>query len=196
MKPILAWYFSDESKKIHCGDGADIAIGVEHTLKDLPALRYTGLHGCESILAALNCASGPIVWRVELSGKINRVDDKIAATRRKYVAGGIDISDILRAFSRKQYLETGYESLRDAANNANSAVDAAASAAEAASIIAANTAKESAWATVNAANTPTDKAMAVLDAWDYANSAATYAAAAAKAKAEKMLESMVQGALK
>lgn len=137
MKPILAWYFSEESKKLRYGDGREIAIGVEHTVKGYPEPCKHGLHGSESILDALDYAPGSIVWRVELSGRIKRSGDKIAATRRKYIAGGIDISDVLRAFARKmalsvahlwdcpeivrRYLETGDESIRSAAWDATSA---------------------------------------------------------------------------
>lgn len=131
MTPIKAWYFSDETKKLRYGDGRDIAIGVEHTVKGYPEPCKHGLHGCINILDALSYAPGNIVWLVELSGRIKKSDNKIAATRRKYIAGGIDISDILRSFARKQalpvahlwefpdivikYLETGDESIRAAA---------------------------------------------------------------------------------
>ena len=131
MKPIRAWYFSDETRKLRYGDGRTIAIGIEHTVSGYPDLGQNGLHGAEQIIEALNYAPGPVVWLVELSGRIKRADDKLAATRRKYIAGGIDISDILRRFARaeallvadkwdcpevmRRWLETGDESIRSAA---------------------------------------------------------------------------------
>lgn len=128
---ILAWYFSDESRRLRYGDGRRISLGVEHTVKGYPEPCEHGLHGSESIMDALSYAPDSIVWRVELSGRIKRGNDKIAATRRKYIAGGIDISDVLRSFARRQalsvahlwdcpavvrtYLETGDESISAAA---------------------------------------------------------------------------------
>lgn len=128
---ILAWYFSEESRKLRYGDGREIAIGVEHTVKGYPEPCEHGLHGSESILDALEYAPGPILWSVELSGRIKRGDGKIAATRRRYVSGGIDVSDTLRRFACDQalsvsppwdmpnavseYLETIDESKRSAA---------------------------------------------------------------------------------
>ena len=104
MKPIRAWYFSDATKKLRYGDGRDIAIGIEHTVKGYPDPCHYGLHGSEQILDALGNAPGPIVWLVELSGRIKRRRGKMAATRRKYIAGGIDISDLLRRFARAEAL--------------------------------------------------------------------------------------------
>jgi hypothetical protein len=104
MEAIRSWYFSNKQKKLMCGDGRDIAIGVEHTIKGPPKLGIYGLHGSRLILDALRYAPGPIVWVVDLSGRIKQGSDKIVATRRKYVAGGIDISDILQRFARSEAL--------------------------------------------------------------------------------------------
>jgi hypothetical protein len=104
MEAIRAWYFSNKQKKLMCGDGRDIAIGVEHTIKGPPKLGIYGLHGSSLILDALSYAPGPIVWVVDLSGQIEQSTYEIVATRRKYVAGGIDISDILQRFARSEAL--------------------------------------------------------------------------------------------
>lgn len=206
MKKILAWYFSDATKKLRYGDGRDIAIGVEHTVKGYPEPCKHGLHGSERLLDALQYAPGTIVWRVELSGRVKNGGDKIAATRRKYIAGGVDITNVLRAFARKQalsvahlwdmpdivrqYLETGDESIRAAA--AYAAADAANVAAYAATY-AANVAAYAAatYAAYAAADAAADAAAA---------RAATYAAARAATRAvtyaEKMLVEMVEGAIK
>ena len=175
---VKAWYFSDESRKLRYGDGRNIAIGVEHTVKGYPNPCTHGLHGSERIRDALKYAPGPIVWQVELSGRIKKADDKIAATRRKYIAGGIDISDTLWLFARKQalsvidkwdcpvivrqWLETGDESIRSAAESA------AGSAAESA---AWSTGKSAAWAAARSA-----AESAARYAADAAESAARYAA--------------------
>ncbi len=87
---ILAWYFSDESRTLRHGDGREIALGVTHSIEGGdPKLYERGLHGSVRILDALKFAPGPVVYRVELSGKMDVGADKIAATRRRYIAGGI-----------------------------------------------------------------------------------------------------------
>jgi hypothetical protein len=133
MGPIRAWYFSDEARRLRYGDGREIAVGVEHTIRGSLKLCKRGLHGSELILDALSYAPSTIVWLVDLSGRLLRGDDKIVATRRKYIAGGVDISDILQQFSRseallvadkwncpevmRRWLETGDETLRSAARS-------------------------------------------------------------------------------
>jgi hypothetical protein len=182
-----AWYFSKDDKKLRYGDNRDIVLGVEHRIEGYPEPCKHGLHGSVRILDALQYAPGAIVWQVELSGRIKKADDKIAATRRKYIAGGIDISDTLRLFARKQalsvidkwdcpaivkqWLETGDESIRSAAWSA--ARSAARSAAENAAYSAAYSAAESA---------------AEYTAQYAAQSAAEYAAGS---EANAMLEEMV-----
>jgi len=169
-KIIKAWYFSGTDKKLRYGDNRKIVIGRKHSVKGKIDLCENGLHGSKSILDALQYAPGPVVWQVELSGNMEKGSDKIAARHRKYIDGGIDISDTLREFARwsalqvlhlwdapdvvKKYLETGNDELRAAAR------DAARDAARA-------TAREAAWDAARAA------------AWDAARDAAWAAARAA-----------------
>jgi hypothetical protein len=131
---VLAWYFAEENKRLRYGDNRKIVVGESHHFNGEPKLCERGLHGSVRILDALQYAPGPMVYRVELSGTMDIGDDKIAATNRKYLSGGIDISDVLREFVRKQalsvahlwdmpevtkkYLETGNESIRFAARSA------------------------------------------------------------------------------
>ena len=86
------------------------------------------------LLDALNYATGPIVWRVEMGGEIVDRGDKVCASERTYLKGGVDASDTLRKFARLcaldvidlwtapdvvvRYLKTGDESIRDAARDA------------------------------------------------------------------------------
>ena len=139
MKKILAWYFSEESRRLRYGDNRPIVLGKEHIVWGTPEPCKRGLHGSINLLDALEYAPGSIVWRVELSGRIKKGDDKIAATRRRYIAGGIDVYGVLREFARKQalsvahlwdmpaivreYLETGDESKRAEAISAVSAIE-------------------------------------------------------------------------
>ncbi len=197
MNKITAWYFSTEEKKLRYGDGRKIALGVEHTVKGYPDPCKHGLHASESLLDALQYAPGAIIWKVELSGRIKKGGNKIAATRRRYIAGGVDIIEVLRAFARKQalsvahlwdmpavvmeYLETGNEELRDAAANA----------AQAAAKAAANAAKAAAWDAAWAAQAAANAAQAAAQAAAWAA-----AWAAANDAANQMLTEMVEEAIK
>jgi len=134
---MKAWYFSTEEKKLRYDDNRDIKIGGTHEIQGEPILCKHGLHGSVNILDALGYAPGPIVYRVELSGKMDIGIDKISAQKRTYLEGGVDISDVLREFTRwcalqvinlwdapdvvREYLETGKEELRDAARAATRA---------------------------------------------------------------------------
>lgn len=128
---MKAWYFSTADKKLRYGDKREIAVGVIHEIEGNPVLCEHGLHGSVDILDALGYAPGPVIWRVELSGNMDKGDDKIAAQKRTYLSGGIDISDVLHKFARMcaldvvhlwdapdivvRYLKTGDESIRAAA---------------------------------------------------------------------------------
>jgi len=133
----MAWYFGDESRTLRHGDGREIALGVTHTHDGTPMLCKSGLHASVRAIDALQYAPGPVLWRVECGGIVVSGHDKIACTRRTYVAGGVDASSMLRAFARwcalsvahlwdcpdvvARYLVTGDESLRSAAWDAASA---------------------------------------------------------------------------
>ena len=199
----LAWYFSESSKRLRYGDDRQIALGVTHTIEGDPIPCEHGLHGSERILDALQYTPGPIVWQVELGGKIveHEDHDKWAATERTYIRGGIDVTDILRKFARRcaldvsslwdmpqvvgRYLETGDENIRDAARDAADAAawaaarDAAWAAAGAAARAAA---RDAAWAAAWAAAWDAAWAAAWAAAWD-AVGAAAWAAAWGAARA-------------
>ncbi len=128
--PIRAWYFSEPSKLLRYGDAREIALGVTHEVSGVLELCARGLHASVKPLDALQYAPGPIVWRVKLSGNVLTGNDKLCASHRTYIAGGVDVTDTLRLFARqcaldvahlwdmpdvvRKYLETGDESLRDA----------------------------------------------------------------------------------
>ena len=141
MDTVTGWYFSKESRLLRYGDARPIAIGVTHEVAAPIELCKRGLHASVRAIDALEFAPGPIVWRVELSGEIKLGDDKCVATHRKYIGGGVDASAVIRAFARRcaldvahlwdmpplvrSYLETGEESIRDAAWDAASATASA-----------------------------------------------------------------------
>jgi len=126
---MKAWYFAHESNKLQYGDGRGIKIGETHTVDCVPQCCKQGLHGSLKLIDALGYAKGPIVYRVDIKGKIDKEQDKICGQSRTYLYGGINIEKELHEFSRwcalqvihlwnapqvvKEYLKTGDESLRD-----------------------------------------------------------------------------------
>ena len=123
---MKAWYFSSEDRKLGHGDYRPITAGATHTVDCTPILCQSGLHASVRPIDALKYAPGPILWRVELGGKIVKGDDKLCATERTYL-WGFDATAMLREFARKcaldvihlgiapevvkTYLNTGDESL-------------------------------------------------------------------------------------
>ena len=165
---VKAWWFSEEHKLPH-GDGRIIKLGKTHKVKGEIIACANGLHASKKIIDALNYAPGPIIWGVELSGTIVKKEDKLCASERTYISGGVDCSDILAKWARLcaldvidkwdapqvaiDFLRTGDEKLRSAAHHAAksaanyaawSANYAAKSAAESAANYAAESAAESA----------------------------------------------------
>lgn len=104
---IDAWYFSTTSRKLRHGDGRKIALGVTHTVNGPLKLCQFGLHASKCALAAQLYAPGPVLWKVRMSGNILRGDDKMCASARTYVAGGVNVSSDLLKFGRACVLEAG-----------------------------------------------------------------------------------------
>lgn len=114
----------------------------------------SGLHASTHPFDALNYASGATLCLVEVDGEILRDTDKLVARRRRIIKR-TDATELLRRFAReqalnvihlwhapalvRQYLETGDETLRDAARDAARAAarDAARDAARVAARVAA-----------------------------------------------------------
>jgi len=133
------------------------------------AMCESGLHLSKRALDALNYAPGPIVCRVEGSGRVEHDTDKIVCSRRR-ILWRADATATLRLFARRRaqsvlhlwdppevvvrYLETGDESIRDAAWSASGAAWAALWATQAASRAAGAAswaAHDASWATQAAA---------------------------------------------
>ena len=194
MKQIKGWWFSTTDRKLLHDDNREIIIGKIHKIKGDIIPCHHGLHLSKRIIDALSYAPGPVLYRVIGSGIIvphgNPVD-KYACSERTYIAGGIDISDTLRLFARKcaldvihlweapkivvRYLETGDESIRDAAWDAAWAARDAARAARDAARDARAAAGAAAWAA----------------AWDAARAARDAARDAAWEKINRRLTAMV-----
>jgi hypothetical protein len=93
------WYFAAKDRRLRYNDGRKARVGVTHTVDRPIRLCKNGLHASERALDALKLGAGPVAFRVELSGDTDKGSDKIAARSRKYVAGGIDVTDTLAEFA-------------------------------------------------------------------------------------------------
>ena len=180
-------------KKLANGDNREIKLGITHSLDGKIIPCEYGLHLSKRPIEALRYAQSSIIYKVVGSGIVvphgNPVD-KYACSKRKYVAGGVDISVTLRHFARLcaldvihlwnapkvvvEYLNTGNEKNRAAAR------DAAWAAARAAARDAAwAAARDAAWAATRDAAWAATWAAAWAAAWDAAWDAARAAARAA-----------------
>ena len=156
----IAWHFVGDTLR----DGRPIPPDGQWLVHEGPVeMCECGLHASKRLFDALRYAPGNTICRVGVRDIIDRDRDKIVA-RRRVILWRLDAGDTLRAFARRaalsvihlwdapnvvrQYLETGDESLRDAAGAAARAAarDAAWNAARAAARNAArNAAKDAAW---------------------------------------------------
>ena len=130
---VEAWHFLNVDRRFGYDDGNLAEPGYVYSVKGPVKLCSWGLHASKRAIDALEYAPGPIVGRVVLSGEIVHGDDKIVATHREYLWIA-DATETLRAFARwsalqvidhwdapdvvRRYLESGDESLRDAARAA------------------------------------------------------------------------------
>lgn len=105
MHKVDAWDFSEHGETLlpEYG-GQQICAGLYYQLLPVQEHQLAWYSGSDFILHALKHANGPIVWKVELSGQIRKHKDFVTATSKKYIKGGIDITDILLVFARKQAL--------------------------------------------------------------------------------------------
>ena len=175
--PVLAWHFVNATLR----DGRPVpadGVALKHVGPLVPC--ETGLHASERLIDALQYAPGQVLCRVQMGGTIKREEDKMVA-RRRTILWRIDATDVLRVFARRcaldvahlwdmppialQYLETGDESIRVAAQAAAQAAarDAARAAAWAAQA-AARTARNAAWAAQNITLTEMVMALAPVGA--------------------------------
>lgn len=132
MTKIMAWHFLREDRCLQWnGESQPIEAGYIYTT-DEPELELcvSGLHGSRRAIDALLHAPGPIVCRVRLWGEVIEGDNKLAARHREVLAMA-DAKEDLRVFARqrglsvahlwempgvvRRYLETGDETIRDAA---------------------------------------------------------------------------------
>jgi hypothetical protein len=124
---MRAWHFVGEKLR----DGRPVPADGEWLEHEGPLVMCrSGLHAGERAWYALHYASGPVLCLVELDGEMIEGEDKVVARRRKIIVRR-DITDLLRRFAREEalrvahlwccpevvrrYLETGDESIRDAA---------------------------------------------------------------------------------
>ena len=137
MKTITGWWFAPQNNKLRYEDNRNIKIGHTHKVRGEIVPCVNGLHLSKRIIDALKYAPDPVIYRVKGSGQIvphGNPTDKYACSERTYIAGGIDISDVLKKFARLcaldvidlwdapdvvvEYLKTGKKEISDAANAA------------------------------------------------------------------------------
>jgi len=131
-QPVLAYWFC-AGDTLPYGDGRPIVAGESHSVAGEIVLCGNGLHASEHPFDVLKYTPGPYLWRVECSGEIKCRGDKLVCSTRKYLKR-IDATALCREFARKQalavidkwdapavvrqYLETGDETIREAAREA------------------------------------------------------------------------------
>jgi hypothetical protein len=183
MTEVAAWHFTGKTLR----DGRQLPADGEWLIHDGPevVMCETGLHASRRVIDALQYAPGPTICRVTCRRIVDeRKNDKLVCWERRIDWRIESADDLLRSFARKaalsvihlwdapaivkQYLETGDESIRDAARAAAMAVARAAAMAAAMAV-----AWDAAWAA----------------AWDAAWDAARVAARAA-ARAAAMAAAM------
>jgi hypothetical protein len=190
-KPFLAWHFVSDKLR----DGRSIpADGVKLKHNGELVMCQTGLHASRVLLDALYYAPGYTVCRVRISGDVIEDTDKLVASERTIV-WRVECKELLLEFARqqalkvahlwempevvRQYLETGDESLRPAANSAAYAASYAASASAAYAASATNSAAydaaSAAYAAAYAAYAATSAAYAAYATNAAANAATAYA---------------------
>ena len=180
---MIAYHFVGATLR----DGRPVPADGEWLAHEGPIiLCESGLHASLTPWRALGYAPGAVLCRVEVDGDVVQDLDKIVGRRRRILAR-VDLTDVLWAFARaealrvihlwdapdvvRQYLETGDETLRDAAWDA--AGDAARGAARDA---ARGAARGAAWAAAWAAARATAWDAARGAAWDAAGDASGDAA--------------------
>jgi hypothetical protein len=159
---IKAYHFTDKTLR-HGSPIPTIGQWIQHQGQIVPC--QSGLHASVHPFDALEFAPGPLLHRVTLHGEIIHEHNKIVGRSRR-IDATIDATDMLMVFARKcalnvshlwdcpiivkHYLQTGDESIRDAARAAARAAAMAA-------------AFDAAWAAARAA--------ACAAAWDAARAA-------------------------
>lgn len=98
-KTMKGWYFAAKDRRLRYGDNRIAKVGVTHGVKGKPKCCVHGLHFSKRALDALALAAGPVAFRVTGSGEMDHSDDKSAAQRRTYDAGGIDATNTLVEFA-------------------------------------------------------------------------------------------------
>ena len=167
---IDAWWFAASDQLPH-GDSRPIVIGESHSLCGDIIICGHALHASRHPFDALQYAPGPYLYKVRCWGDVIEQIDKLGARNREYIAMR-NATDMLWKFAReralslihlwdapeivRRYLETGDETIKDAAwaaawDAGGAARGAARDAAEAAARAAARAAGADAWYAAGAA---------------------------------------------
>jgi len=135
---MKGWYCSANDKRLRYGDNRLIRRGITHRMKwpyrytdnfednidhTKPTLFYAGLHASKNIHTAYRLGGGHWIWRVEVTGRIDKNENKFCGDERKYL-WGIEIplsitnavldtsydngEEILLKYVRQEALKKGY----------------------------------------------------------------------------------------
>jgi hypothetical protein len=96
-KSILAWHWLPQDRRLAYGIRALVEEGMVLEVGEPLELCNHGLHASKNILDAMWYAKGPIICRVELSGKFVFDQSKFCATRRKCL-WMMDAKEVLRDY--------------------------------------------------------------------------------------------------
>ena len=136
---MKGWHFLREDGRLGYGDNRKVKVGQVYTCKGDIRICCNGMHASKVLHDALQYAPGPVVCRVNVTGDIVYQSDKFAGRNRK-VLWMFNMDNVLRRYARlcaldvlhlweapdivREYLETGDESIRAAAEAALAARDA------------------------------------------------------------------------
>ena len=96
-KSILAWHWLPQDRRLAYGIRTLVEEGMVLEVGEPLELCNHGLHASKNILDAMRYAKGPIICRVELSGKFVFDQSKFCATRRKCL-WMMDAKEVLRDY--------------------------------------------------------------------------------------------------
>lgn len=103
---VFVWWFCGDDLILRYGDGRKAIVGETHCVDPSKIeLAKFGLHGSIDALDAVCNASGKHLFYCRLEGSVIHGEDKSVASQRTYLAGGIDVSDVLRNFAKRYALD-------------------------------------------------------------------------------------------
>jgi len=99
---MRAWHFIEEDRKLGYNDNRVVEVGETYSLlKGKPELCRNGMHGSVRLIDALSLGRGPVCCRVDITGDIQKSDDKLVGKHRK-VLWMFDATNVLHEFACRE----------------------------------------------------------------------------------------------